>query len=242
MSDLDWQPVAGHFFVGEAQLAMHTDTPACSVGEVAFTAGCRNNWHTHPVAQILVVTAGRGLYQEEGQPARLLLPGQVVYTGSGVNHWHGACPETAMTHLAITLKDEAGQQVVWGKEVSQEVYTQAAQEASKAWRQQHDPQQTAGQQQLGGFAPQFAELNDEVLFGKVWSRTDLLSARDRSLVTVISLIAQGITDNSLKYHLQTARANGITAVEISEAITHVAFYAGWPKAWAAFNLAKEVWA
>ncbi len=100
--------------------------------------------------------------------------------------------------------------------------------------------QTAGRQQLGDFAPEFAHLNDDILFGEVWSRNDLLSLRDRSLVTITSLISMGITDNSLKYHLSTAKQNGISRTEIAEIITHIAFYAGWPKAWAAFNLAKEV--
>lgn len=101
--------------------------------------------------------------------------------------------------------------------------------------------QTAGRQQLGDFAPEFAHLNDDILFGEVWSRNDLLSLRDRSLVTITSLISQGITDNSLIYHLQEAKKNGITRTEAAEIITHIAFYAGWPKAWAAFNLAKKVW-
>ena len=101
--------------------------------------------------------------------------------------------------------------------------------------------QTAGREQLGDFAPEFAHLNDDVLFGEVWSRTDKLSLRDRSLVTITSLISQGITDSSLTYHLQEAKKNGITRSEAAEIITHIAFYAGWPKAWAAFRLAKEVW-
>lgn len=101
--------------------------------------------------------------------------------------------------------------------------------------------QTAGRTQLGEFAPEFAHLNDDILFGEVWSRNDLLSLRDRSLVTITSLISQGITDSSLKYHLQSAKNNGITRTEAAEIITHIAFYASWPKAWAAFNLAKEVW-
>lgn len=102
--------------------------------------------------------------------------------------------------------------------------------------------QTAGRDQLGEFAPKFAELNDDVLFGEVWSRNNLLSLRDRSMVTITSLISQGITDSSLKFHLQSAKDNGITRSEIAEIITHIAFYAGWPKAWAAFRLAKDVWA
>lgn len=101
--------------------------------------------------------------------------------------------------------------------------------------------QTAGRTQLGDFAPEFAHLNDDILFGEVWSRNDLLSLRDRSLVTLTSLISQGMNDSSLTFHLQEAKKNGITRTEISEIITHIAFYAGWPKAWAAFRQAKEVW-
>lgn len=101
--------------------------------------------------------------------------------------------------------------------------------------------QTAGRDQLGDFAPKFAELNDDVLFGQVWSCSDRLGLRDRSLVTITSLISQGITDSSLTFHLQSAKNNGITRTEIAEIITHIAFYAGWPKAWAAFRLAKDVW-
>ena len=98
--------------------------------------------------------------------------------------------------------------------------------------------QTAGRDQLGEFAPEFARLNDDILFGEVWSRNDLLSLRDRSLITLTSLISQGITDSSLAYHLQEAKKNGITRTEIAEIITHIAFYAGWPKAWAAFRQAN----
>lgn len=101
--------------------------------------------------------------------------------------------------------------------------------------------QTAGREQLGDFAPKFAELNDDVLFGEVWSRTDKLGLRDRSMVTITALVSSGITDSSLTYHLQTAQKNGITRTEIAEILTQIGFYAGWPKAWAAFRLAKDVW-
>lgn len=102
--------------------------------------------------------------------------------------------------------------------------------------------QTAGRDSLGEFAPKFAQLNDDVLFGEVWSREDQLSLRDRSLVTVTALMAQGLVDSSFRFHLESARKNGITRTEIAEILTHAAFYAGWPKAWAAFRMAKEVWA
>lgn len=101
--------------------------------------------------------------------------------------------------------------------------------------------QTAGRDALGEFAPKFAQLNDDVLFGEVWSREDKLSLRDRSLVTVVALMAQGLVDSSFQYHLSTAKQNGITREEIAEILTHAAFYAGWPKACATFRMAKEVW-
>ena len=100
---------------------------------------------------------------------------------------------------------------------------------------------TAGREALGEFAPKFAQLNDDVLFGEVWSRESELSLRDRSLITVTALMAQGLCDSSFAYHLKTAKENGITKAEIAEILTHAAFYAGWPKAWAAFRMAKDVW-
>ncbi|WP_215776664.1 carboxymuconolactone decarboxylase family protein [Paludibacterium sp. B53371] len=105
----------------------------------------------------------------------------------------------------------------------------------------NQPKVTAGRDQLGDFAPQFAALNDDVLFGQIWSRDTELSARDRSLITVTALMASGMLDSALDFHLQTARRNGITREEIVAVITHLAFYAGWPKAWAAFRMARAIW-
>lgn len=101
--------------------------------------------------------------------------------------------------------------------------------------------QTAGRDILDEFAPKFAELNDDVLFGEVWSREEQLSLRDRSIVTITALMAQGLTDSSFRYHLETAKKNGVTNVEMAEILTHAAFYAGWSKAWAALKMAKEVY-
>ena len=101
--------------------------------------------------------------------------------------------------------------------------------------------QTAGRNALGEFAPEFAHYNDDVLFGENWNNGDI-NLKTRSMITVVALMASGITDSSLKYHLENAKQHGVTQKEIAAVITHVAFYAGWPKAWAVFNLAKEVWA
>ena len=100
--------------------------------------------------------------------------------------------------------------------------------------------QTAGRDALGAFAPEFAHFNDDVLFGENWNNEDI-DLKTRSIITVVALMAQGITDSSLKYHIMNARNHGVTQKEIAAVITHVAFYAGWPKAWAVFNLAKEVY-
>ena len=100
--------------------------------------------------------------------------------------------------------------------------------------------QDAGRKQLGEFSPMFAHLNDDVLFGEVWNDATL-SLKTRSLLTVTALMAQGITDSSLQHHLQNAKNNGVTKEEIAAVITHVTMYSGWPKGWAVFRLAKDIW-
>lgn len=100
--------------------------------------------------------------------------------------------------------------------------------------------QTAGRTQLGDFAPEFARFNDDILFGENWNGEGI-DTKTRCIITVVSLMSQGITDSSLKYHLENAKSHGVTKEEIAAIVTHTAFYAGWPKAWAVFRLAKEVW-
>ena len=100
--------------------------------------------------------------------------------------------------------------------------------------------QTAGRDQLGEFAPDFAHFNDDILFGENWNNEDI-DLKTRSIITVVALMSQGITDSSITYHLMNARKNGVSQKEMAAVITHTAFYAGWPKAWAVFKLAKEVY-
>ena len=100
--------------------------------------------------------------------------------------------------------------------------------------------QTAGRDALSGFAPEFAHFNDDVLFGENWNNEDI-DLKTRSIITVVVLMSSGVTDSSLKYHLENAKNHGVTRKEIAAVITHVAFYAGWPKGWAVFHMAKEVW-
>ena len=100
--------------------------------------------------------------------------------------------------------------------------------------------QTAGRSQLGDFAPMFAHLNDDVLFGEVWN-ADAIDLKTKCIITVVSLMASGITASSLGYHLQNAKNNGVTKEEIAAVITHATMYVGWPKGWAVFRQAKEIW-
>ncbi|MCM1190676.1 MAG: carboxymuconolactone decarboxylase family protein [bacterium] len=100
--------------------------------------------------------------------------------------------------------------------------------------------QTAGRRDLGNFAPDFAHYNDDVLFGENWNNQDI-DLKTRCIVTMVALMASGITDSSLTYHLENAKVHGVTRAEAATIITHAAFYAGWPKGWAVFRLAKDVW-
>jgi 4-carboxymuconolactone decarboxylase len=98
--------------------------------------------------------------------------------------------------------------------------------------------QTRAQQLIGDFSPKLVSLTDDVLFGDIWARTEL-SPRDRSLITVAALITGGSTEQ-LPGHLERARQNGLTEAELKEVIIHLAFYAGWPKAMSAVQVAKRV--
>ena len=100
--------------------------------------------------------------------------------------------------------------------------------------------QTAGRDALGEFAPEFAHYNDDILFGENWNNTDI-DLKTRSIITVVALMSQGVTSDALKFHLMNAKNHDVSQKEIAAIITHTAFYAGWPHAWAVFNLAKEVW-
>ncbi len=100
--------------------------------------------------------------------------------------------------------------------------------------------QTAGRDNLGQLAPEFARLNDDVLFGEVWSREDKLSARDRSMVTIAALFSAGLYPQ-LKSHIAIGKEHGITKEELVEVITQLAFYCGWPKAWSTFPIIEEIY-
>gem|GEM_PF-11321 len=231
--------ITNNNFVGDTYLQMLVlpESPHnIAVSNVTFSPGARNNWHAHDVGQFLLVTGGTGYYQEEGQPARLLRAGDVVNIPANVRHWHGASLDSWFVHIAITPGETQ-----WFTSLNDDQYKSAIIGSAENQSGIVGARQTAGRNALNEFAPIFAELNDDVLFGEIWSRELELSPRDRSMITVAALISGG-NFAQLGFHLNFAKQNGVTRTEISESITHLAFYAGWAKAWSAFNLATEIFA
>ncbi|HEV7903207.1 MAG TPA: carboxymuconolactone decarboxylase family protein [Pyrinomonadaceae bacterium] len=210
------------------------NAPARTSGAiVTFQPGARAAWHSHPLGQILIVTAGTGRVQRWGDPVDEIRPGDVVWIPPGQKHWHGASPDASMSHIAVVeLLD--GKSTDWMEKVSDAQYGAPV----RAQPPTNAAQPTAGRQLMGDIAPKLADLTDNVLFADVWERPGL-SKRDRSLVTVAALISMNRPEQ-LRSHLARARANGVTEQELIEAITHLAFYAGWPSAVTAVGVAREV--
>jgi 4-carboxymuconolactone decarboxylase len=231
-------------FTGTVRVQPLFDTTATTRGyaaKVSFDAGARTAWHSHPRGQVLIVTEGIGRAQVWGAPVEEIRPGDVVRIPPGAKHWHGAGPTTAVAHIAI-VEPLDGSSTTWMEKVSDSQYgatvraTQAP--AAPAGAAGESARPSVAQQLMGDIAPKLAQLTDSVLFGDVWARPGL-SQRDRSLVTVSALIAMNRPDQ-LRSHMARARANGVTQDELVEAITHLAFYAGWPSAVTAVGVAKDV--
>lgn len=228
---------SANFFTGNVRIAMlfSANAPArATAGYVTFDPGARTAWHVHPLGQTLVVTAGEGRIQFWGCPIQEIKTGDVVAIPPGIKHWHGAAPKSAMTHMAIQESLD-GKTADWLEKVSDAQYGSAGTPGAKPTASKSG---SRAQQLMGDIAPKLAGLTDDVLYADVWERPGL-SKRDRSLVTVSALIALSRPDQ-LRSHLALARANGLTQEELVEAITHMAFYSGWPSAVSAVSVAKEV--
>lgn len=222
-------------FTGTARIIslFAANTPArVTGGQVTFEPGARTAWHSHPLGQTLIVTAGTGRIQFWGGAIQEIRTGDVVSIPPATKHWHGASPGSSMTHIAIQ-EQAGGKTADWHEKVTDEEYGIAAAASSTT------PDKNSRAQQLfGEIAPKFAELTDQVLYADVWERPGL-SKRDRSLITVSALIALNRPDQ-LRSHLVLANRNGLTREELVEAITHLAFYSGWPSSVSAATIAKEV--
>lgn len=223
-----------------------------SGADVTFEPGARTAWHVHPAGQMLLVTAGVGRVQQWGRPVDEIRPGDVVRIPPNVKHWHGASPDAAMTHLAVTEALD-GRSVEWLEPVSDAQYRAPARArvlpVASAVMPSRSPSATGDSaaamarpsvtpRAMNEFAPKLADITNRVLYGEVWPDS-ALSPRDRSLVTLSALIAMNRPDQ-LRAHLGRARENGVTREEVAALITHLAFYAGWPNAVSAVGIANEV--
>ena len=221
-------------FTGSVRVEMlfeAVDPSHASGGYVTFEPRARTAWHSHPRGQILLVTSGIGRVQLWGAPIEEIRAGDVVRIPAGQKHWHGASPQSAMTHLAVS-EHRDGAAVEWMEKVSDEQYDAAVSP------QQSDTRPSGPRQQA--LAPGLAVLTDDVLFGDVWRRPEL-SPRDRSLVTISALIATGKTAQ-LAGHLSRGLDNGIQPREASGLLAHLAIYSGWPNAVSALDVYEQVYA
>src|SRR5437899_2469458 len=258
---------SAQYFTGSVQVQQLfpvNDPSRTSGGKVTFEAGARSAWHTHPFGQILIVTEGTGWIQQWGGPIEEIRKGDVIWIPAGVKHWHGATPNTAMTHIAIQ-EELNGKAVEWMEQVPtsnttsdhssperQEVKMKlmalmivALSLISTTWAQgQHkqtgrksEPMQTMND--ITMVAPALEKYAQGPLAG-LWKRPGL-TPRDRSIVTVAALIARNQTIE-MPHYFNLALDNGVKPREISEIITHLAFYSGWENAMSAVAVAKDVFA
>lgn len=229
-------------FTGFVGVEMFMDTTAPSpltAARVTFAPGARTAWHSHPLGQTLIVTAGAGWVQQEGGEKQEVRVGDVVWTPPGVKHWHGATITDRLTHIALTEQQPDGKRVEWMEKVSDAQYNAPAKvQAVPAPVRLSTTNNRPSANAMGDFAPKLAEITDDVLYADVWERPQL-SRRDRSLVTIAGLIAMNRPDQ-LRSHIARARANGVSKEEVVETITQMAFYAGWPNAVSALGVAREV--
>ena len=213
------------YFTGQAYLAPLSDnkTLRVPVSNVTFEPGCRNNWHSHTGGQLLLCTAGRGYYQEKGQPARELLPGDVVEIAPDVVHWHGAAPDSWFSHLAVECNPDTNSNL-WLEPVDDEQYAVAtsvhsayAPNPAESWF----PGYSAA---LRTTDPDLADIFDSFAFGETQQYGNM-DIRTRIMVTLASCVAQK-TLKEYEMMLGAAIAHGISPVEIKEILYHAVPYAG----------------
>ena len=215
-----------------------------SAAYVTFQPGARSAWHTHPHGQILIVTAGTGQVQRWGDSVEEIRPGDVVWIPPGQKHWHGASPTDAMTHIAIQQAVD-GKNVEWMEKVTEEQYhmkptSETKSPASVQIKQPNVQDRRLSPDDVLRVAPALESYTQERLYGEVWKRPGL-SLRDRSIITITALIARNQA-GALTYYFNQALENGVKPREISEIITHLAFYSGWGNAFGAVGAAKDVFA
>lgn len=219
------------YFIGQAYLAPLAQNSALNVpaSNVTFEPGCRNNWHSHTGGQLLICTAGRGYYQEQGQPARELLPGSVVEIAPDVVHWHGAAPDSWFSHIAIECNPQTNK-TTWLDPVNDAQYAEATARPATAARLSEAAIRNHAEWFPGYVStsaqtdPELIEVFDNFAFDEVLQYGDL-DRKTRIMVTMASTIAQHAV-HEYKMMLRAALGNGITPVEIKEVLYHAVPYVG----------------
>lgn len=225
-------PANAQYFIGQSYLVPLTHNKAlnCPVYNVTFEPGCRNNWHSHTGGQLLIVTAGRGYYQEKEKAARELLPGDIVEIAPDVVHWHGAAPDNWFSHLAIECNPQTNKNT-WLEAVDDEQYAAATARTTPIVRLSDTARQNLSawdkESSLATADPELAEIFGNFAFDETQQYGNL-DTKTRILVTMASTIAQH-TVSEYETMLRAAMANGITPVEIKEVLYQAVPYVGMAK-------------
>ena len=237
------------YFIGQAYLAPLTKNKDlnCPISNVTFEPGCRNNWHSHTGGQILVVVGGKGYYQAKGEPARLLLPGDVVEIPANVVHWHGAAPDSWFSHLAIETNPQVSKNT-WLEPVDDELYKKATAASNskvinltKAAIKNHEELWPGYDSKAAQTDPELIEIFDNWAFDEV-IRSGNIDSKTRVMMTMGSTIAQGAL-TEYKMFVNAALNVGVTPVEIKEILYQSVAYVGVAKVidfiYAANEILKE---
>ncbi len=223
------------YFTGQAYLARLTHDQAlnCPVSNVTFEPGCRNNWHSHTGGQLLVAVSGRGYYQAKGEPARELLPGDVVEIGPGVVHWHGAAPDSWFSHLAVETNPQTNRNT-WLEPVDDAQYAAATAPAAAVVPQlgaealRNRAELFSGDASgLGATDPELIEIFDNFAFGEVAGYGDLDTPTRMMCILASCIAAQG--QSEFRTMLAGALNAGVTPVEAKEVLYQAVPYVGMAK-------------
>ena len=212
------------YFIGQAYRAplVRDEALNCPVSNVTFSPGCRNNWHSHTGGQLLLVTAGRGYYQERGEPARLLLPGDVVEIAPDVEHWHGAAPDSWFAHLAVETNPQTNKNI-WLERVDDRQYAEATKDNGGTGLSATDPELDAI---FGNFTKEVQQYGN-------------LDTKTRLMITLASNIASQ-AQTEYRMMLESALNAGITPIEIKEILYQAVAYAGMAKVMDFVGITNEV--
>ena len=234
------------YFIGQAYRAplVRDEALNCPVSNVTFSPGCRNNWHSHTGGQLLLVTAGRGYYQERGEPARLLLPGDVVEIAPDVEHWHGAAPDSWFAHLAVETNPQTNENR-WLEPVDDAQYAAATagmeefrSRMSRAALRNFDALLPACKSELEQSDPELAEIVGNFAFDEVlrYGELDERTRRMTLLASAIALQAEGV----YRSLLDAALDGGVTPVEVKEILYQAVPYVGLARTFDFIGIANVV--